>query len=99
MPKRNPEEYVILIVRDHDLSSRDPILSENVRTEHFRWTRADFEQADRVDFLDRKGKTRTLKERPYHDGQRIVTVGRPESFLHFDIQMPWAPDLSAYPRT
>lgn len=96
MAKRNPDEYVILILTERDLNARDRVDIAQVDKTNFRWTRSDMDQADRVDFIGRDGVSVTMKERPYHGGQKICTVGRPESFLRFEIDMPWAPSPLLY---
>lgn len=96
MANKNPNEYVILILTTRDLRERDLPDSAAVNSTYFRWTRHDMEQADRVDFIGRDGVSRTLKERTLHSDQKVVTVGRPESFLRFEIDMPWAPSPMLY---
>lgn len=86
MVNRQPGEYVILIVTRLDLPMYNrKIPLEGIELQHFRWTMEDFNQADRVDFLDNDGVSRTLKNRPMTQLCPIRTLGRPESLVGVEI--------------
>lgn len=90
----HPENYVILMLFRRDLHTWEqekPI--DEIDWSDIRVTRKDIERSDRVDFIDRDGTCRIMKQRKPNAEfpKKAVSVCRPASFEFFNVResMPY----------
>lgn len=89
-------EYVILMLFRKDLRDeiRKSIQIEEITSSDLALTYRDYALAHRVDFVDRDGTTRTLKELAKEPQRMAALITRPESFTEFDV---WTPRIEPKP--